>query len=70
MKPLLLSRVASLSLSQAASVSPLPYVGVVLVGGSGPHEGAVHVEGQPVCDDMWELYLGEQGNTNAGVVCR
>ena len=34
-----------------------------LVGGSGPHEGNVFVNGRPVCDDHWD-------NIDAGVVCR
>ena len=36
---------------------------VELVGGSGPHEGNIHVGGLPVCDDG-------HGAENAQVVCR
>ena len=36
--------------------------GVTLQGGSGPHEGNVFVNGQPVCDDEWDT-------TDGRVVC-
>ena len=36
---------------------------VELVGGSGPHEGNIHVGGLPVCDDGHDA-------ENAQVVCR
>ena len=39
---------------------------VELVGGSGPHEGNVIINGQPVCDDG----SFEYGTQNAQVVCR
>ena len=39
---------------------------VTLVGGSGPHEGNIMVNGQPVCDDGSEAHRA----ATAGVVCR
>ena len=36
---------------------------LTLVGGSGPHEGNIHVDGLPVCDD-------HHNANNALVVCR
>ena len=41
----------------------LNFAEVELVGGSGPHEGNIHVGGLPVCDDG-------HGAENARVVCR
>ena len=39
---------------------------VVLVGGSGPQEGNIMVNGEPVCDDGSEAYRA----ATAAVVCR
>jgi deleted-in-malignant-brain-tumors protein 1 len=44
----------------------IDYSVVELVGGSGPHEGNVIINGQPVCDDG----SFEYGTQNAQVVCR
>ena len=41
-------------------------LGLSLVGGSGPHEGNIMVNGQPVCDDGTEEYRA----ATAAVVCR
>ena len=41
-------------------------LGLSLVGGSGPHEGNIMVNGQPVCDDGSDAYRA----ATAAVVCR
>ena len=41
---------------------------LTLLGGSGPHEGNIFLDGRPVCDDMHTA--DEHGRQNALVVCR
>ena len=45
---------------------PLP--GVELRGGSGPNEGNIWVDGEPVCDDTFTE--SSHGEVNARVICR
>ena len=45
---------------------PLP--GVELRGGSGPFEGNIWVDGEPVCDDTFTE--SSHGEVNARVICR
>ena len=42
--------------------------GVELRGGSGPHEGNIWVDGEPVCDDTFTE--SSHGEVNAQVICR
>merc|ERR1719458_2164890 len=51
---------------QGSGSPVIDYSVVELVGGSGPHEGNVIINGQPVCDDG----SFEYGTQNAQVVCR
>ena len=41
---------------------------VELKGGSGPHEGNIWVDGEPVCDDTFTE--SDHGEENAQVICR
>ena len=45
-----------------------PLQGVELRGGSGPQEGNIWVDGEPVCDDTFTE--SSHGEVNAQVICR